>query len=73
MSEYVCELPIDGMKSFVSGTTTIPVGERVVRCGRCAAFARGCPREDFSWCRHLQRMMRKDGFCSFGRERDGND
>lgn len=73
MSEYVCELPVDGMRSFVSGTTTIPVGDRIVRCGRCVAFARGCPREDFSWCRHLQRMMRNDGFCSFGRERDGND
>lgn len=73
MSEYVCELPIEGMRSFVSGTTTIPVGERVVRCGRCVFFLRGHPGEDISWCRHLQRMVRKDGFCSFGRERDGND
>lgn len=35
MAEYVCELPVDGMASFVSGSTTIPVHERIVRCRDC--------------------------------------
>ena len=38
MSEYVCELPIDGMASFVSGTTTIQVRELVVRCRDCKHY-----------------------------------
>lgn len=35
MAEYVCELPVEGMVSFVSGNTTIPVHERIVRCRDC--------------------------------------
>lgn len=35
MAEYVCELPVEGMASFVSGSTTIPVMERIVRCRDC--------------------------------------
>ena len=38
MSEYVCSLPVDGMASFVSGATTIPVHERIVRCKDCKHY-----------------------------------
>lgn len=43
MAEYICELPVDGMVSFVSGNTTIPVYERIVRCRNCErAFEHDC-------------------------------
>ena len=38
MAEYVCELPVEGMASFVSGSTTIPVRERIVRCRECKHY-----------------------------------
>ena len=38
MAEYVCKLPVDGMVSFMSGTTTIPVRERIVRCRDCRYY-----------------------------------
>lgn len=38
MAEYVCELPVEGMASFVSGSTTIPVMERIVRCRDCKHY-----------------------------------
>lgn len=38
MSEYICDLPIDGMASFVSGGVTIPVRELVVRCRDCKHY-----------------------------------
>ena len=42
--EYVCELPVDGMASFVSGSTTIPVREPIVRCRDCKHFT---PNKEF--------------------------
>lgn len=38
MSEYVCGLPVDGMASFVSGATLIPVYEQIVRCRDCKYY-----------------------------------
>ena len=38
MAEYVCELPVEGMASFMSGGELIPVHERIVRCGDCRYY-----------------------------------
>ena len=71
MAEYVCELPVEGMASFVSGSTTIPVRERIVRCRECKhAFDEGSgylycgrrPGHCFETC--------ADGFCKWGRPKE---
>ena len=76
MSEWVCELPIDGMASFVSGTTTIPVRELVVRCRDCKQYA------DHEWviatdvdhvCHFWHGEPTKvdpNGFCAWGERED---
>lgn len=71
MSEYVCELPIDDMVSFVSGTVRIPVHERVTRCNSCRFFWPGFADVAVDWC------SRGDGhgttpndFCSLAEPRE---
>lgn len=39
MAEYVCELPVEGMASFMSGGELIPVHERIVRCRDCRHYS----------------------------------
>ena len=50
MSEYVCELPSDGVASFGSGNTRIPVHERVTRCKHCGYFWPGVNDGAIDWC-----------------------
>lgn len=50
MSEYVCELPLDDMVSFMSGTVRIPVHERVTRCKDCRFFWPGVSDVAVDWC-----------------------
>ncbi|MCI6273919.1 MAG: hypothetical protein MR611_04540 [Coriobacteriaceae bacterium] len=72
MSEYVCELPIDGMRSFVSGNVRIPVGERVTRCRDCAFFEPGVSEAAVDWCSWGEgRPMAPYDFCSLAEPRDG--
>lgn len=59
MAEYICELPVEGMASFVSGSTTIPVHEPIIRCSDCEFF-------DTRKCKS-QWPFRLDGFCAWGR------
>lgn len=35
MTEYVCDLPIDGIASFGIGSFDVPVREEIVRCRDC--------------------------------------
>lgn len=69
MSEWVCELPIDGMASFVSGGVTIAVSERLVRCRDCEHF--GLYE---SYCYRLgeyrEFKVDPDGFCAWGKRRE---
>lgn len=81
--EYVCELPIDGMLSFVSGSTTIPVREEIVRCRDCNnAIVCGYGTLDChgplvqTWDYYNDEPLRNpvppDGFCAWGvRRADG--
>lgn len=70
MAEYVCELPIDDMASFVSGTTTIPVHERIVRCRDCKHYVPDHDPIDPGWpmmCDDSGRdMVEPYGFCAWG-------
>lgn len=50
MAEYVCELPVDGMTSFVSGGELIPVRERIVRCSDCKHGHITVNGESCKWC-----------------------
>lgn len=84
MSEHVCELPIDGMCSFVSGSTTIPVREQIVRCKDCEYYVPefGYSEErGFGQIEHLieppacarhkgfEITVEPDGFCAWGHRR----
>ena len=71
MSEYVCELPVDGMTSFVSGGELIPVREYIVRCKDCKHYS------DHEWvlvtdvsdvCHFFGDGVKvePDGFCKWG-------
>ena len=73
MAEYVCKLPVEGMASFMSGSTTIPVMERIVRCRDCRWAHEAPPVEEWRLecrvrplCRHY---TPDDGFCHFGERR----
>ena len=79
MAEYVCELPVEDMLSFVSGTTTIPVHERIVRCRDCEHFT---PNEEFwfgpilaatcgscDFWAGTKCKVTPDGFCAWGERR----
>ena len=35
MTEYVCDLPIEGIASFGMGSFDVPVREEIVRCRDC--------------------------------------
>ena len=67
MAEYICELPVEGMASFVSGSTTIPVREQIVRCRDCIwcmAYALA------TYCDRFNSALpdkNPDGFCAWGR------
>ena len=68
MAEYVCELPIEGMVSFVSGTTTIPVHERIVRCMDCKRVTIDQGDHDYReplWCGLFHIDVSLDGFCKW--------
>ena len=71
MAEYVCELPVEDMLSFVSGTTTIPVRERIVRCRDCESAREHYEGMDVWWCEYLQRYVGSSGFCFWGVRRAG--
>lgn len=65
MSEYVCELPLDDMVSFMSGTVRIPVRERVTRCRDCEHFWPGVSDGDTDWCsRGYGHGTTPSDFCS---------
>ncbi len=67
MAEYVCELPVEGMASFMSGTTTIPVHERIVRCRDCEhSFEEG---SGYLYCGRRPGHcfeIGPNGFCAWG-------
>jgi len=68
MAEYVCELPVEGMASFMSGGELIPVHERIVRCGDCKhyhASIHGCDEFGDEW-RNEYANVEPDGFCMWG-------
>lgn len=69
MAEYVCELPVEGMVSFMSGNTTIPVYERIVRCRDCKRFSVDNSDHDYRsgwWCKRWNTdMVKPDGFCAW--------
>jgi hypothetical protein len=67
MSEYVCELPSDGVASFGSGNTRIPVHERVTRCKRCMFSRPDDKYEDGRFCEMLRKYVSQTGFCYLGR------
>ena len=77
MAEYVCELPVEGMASFVSGSTTIPVLKRIVRCKDCRWAREALPLE--RW--HLECCLRPlahyytddDGFCHQGEPKGADE
>lgn len=70
MSEYVCELPVDGMASFVSGTELIPVREEIVRCRDCMSFMEGATPHDEDYphfcIMHGIDLPSPNGFCAWG-------
>ena len=68
MSEYICDLPIDGMASFVSGGVTIVVGERLVRCRDCRH--RDVTHPAYHTCRVMGGEWEDDDFCSCGELRE---
>ena len=53
MAEYVCELPVEGMASFMSGGELIPVHERIVRCGDCRHGHITIDGKSCKWCDHI--------------------
>lgn len=73
MAEYVCELPVEGMVSFMSGTTTIPVHERIVRCRDCEHYSehKWIIATDVSDVCHFWHgeptKVKPDGFCAWGK------
>ena len=72
MGEYVCELPVEGMLSFVSGTAEIPVREHLVRCKDCEHFdpiIHACKRFD-SLCGDYVSYVFDEGFCAWGVRRN---
>lgn len=80
MSEYVCELPLDDMVSFVSGSVRIPVRGRVTRCRDCVCLypkeqvdgsADWCDNYGADWCVRYDRPMDGHDFCSLAKPRDG--
>ena len=78
--EYVCELPVEGMASFVSGSTTIPVREPIVRCRdckhsllhgtECRHFAAYEPIAGGDEYEEMTYSVRPDGFCAWGKRRN---
>lgn len=83
--DYVCTLPIDGMASFVSGSTTVPVHEQIVRCRDCVHFT---PNKEFwleppnvpfpmigatsdccDFWADTECKVSPDGFCKWGERR----
>ena len=73
MAEYVCELPIEGMVSFVSGTTTIPVRERIVRCRDCKRVTIDQGDHDYReplWCGLFHIDVSLDCFCKWGERKE---
>ena len=81
MAEYICELPVEGMASFVSGSTTIPVREQIVRCIDCewnrvvdeiydesgdVVLLYGCTRCQIDSYPHSGFGSDPDGFCAWG-------
>lgn len=74
MAEYVCELPIEGMMSFMSGGVLIPVHERIVRCRDCAFFFENATPHDED-CPHFCSlhgidMAETDGFCKWSARKE---
>ena len=73
--EYVCDLPVEGMTSFVSGSTTIPVHEQVVRCRDCKYYTEHefVILTDVSDVCHFWHgeptKVEADGFCKWGVKR----
>ena len=69
MDEYVCELPVEGMVSFMSGGVLIPVHERIVRCRDCERFSVDNSDHDYRsgwWCKRWNTdMVKPDGFCAW--------
>ena len=68
MSEYICELPIDGMASFMSGGVTIPVHELLVRCKDCKY--RDVTHPAYRTCRMMGGEWEDDDFCSFAERKE---
>ena len=77
MTEYVCELPVEGMASFMSGGELIPVHERIVRCRDCERYSEHewIIATDVSDVCHFFGdgvKVEPDGFCKWGvRRTDG--
>lgn len=67
MSEYVCELPLDDMVSFVSGNIQIPVRERVVRCKDCI-YLKDIGK--YLWCSLSANEIEPNDFCSLAEPRE---
>jgi len=80
MAEYVCGLPVEGMASFVSGSTTIPVLERIVRCRDCKhshkdgtlcnLFASWVPVAGGDEYECMPVEVEPNGFCKWGEPRE---
>lgn len=74
MAEYVCELPVEGMVSFMSGSELIPVLEHVVRCRDCKSFREDATPHDHErphFCGlHGIDLSDGDGFCAWGVPRE---
>ena len=77
MAECICELPVDGMASFVSGSTTIPVREQIVRCRDCKHYDEVIHACDHPCVSRLRGDCPEnwifscfgDGFCAWGERR----
>lgn len=81
MAEYVCELPVEGMASFMSGSELIPVHERIVRCRDCKhcrehdmrAYGGDCGQllcHHFSMSSGAGWPVEPDGFCKWGERKE---
>lgn len=69
MTEYVCDLPIEGIASFGMGSFDVPVREEIVRCRDCR-YARNSDRFGRLACVRLLMTISQDGFfCEWGERR----
>lgn len=70
MTEYVCDLPIEGIASFGMGSFDVPVREEIVRCRDCR-YARNSDRFGRIACVRLLMTVSSDGFfCAWGERKE---